>query len=146
MRRIISNDKYLYKHDPEKIFDAISDFRFYSQWWGKKVHVKLIQVTENKIGSRVEVHASRGWFRCELVSLLPFEEVRIKYYEGVQSGEGIWKINRLEDGKCELIYSIDLEPKGLLPRFLSNYINFSKIHSKAMLGLFEGLEKYLLTK
>ena len=146
MRRIISNDKYIYKHNAEKIFDAISDFRVYSLWWGKEVQVKLIQVTERKIGSQVEVKASGGWFRCELVSLKPFEEVRIKYYEGVQSGEGIWKINQLEDGKCELIYSIDLEPKGFIPRLLSDYINFSKIHSKAMLGLFEGLEKYLLAK
>ena len=146
MKRIISNDKYVYKHDPEKIFDAISDFRVYSQWWGKDVKLKLILVTENKIGSQVEVRASGGWFRCELVSLTPFEEVRIKYYEGVQSGEGIWRINRLDNGNSELVYSIDLEPKGLLPRFLSNFINFSEIHSKAMLGLFEGLEEYLSIK
>ena len=43
------------------------------------------------------------------------------------------------------VFKIRRSFEALIPRFLSDYINFSKIHSKAMLGLFEGFEKYLST-
>lgn len=143
MKRIISNDVYISRHSPEKLFAAVSDISTYHKWWGNKVKVKIIEKTENKIGSKVEVRASGGWFNCEILSMTPFTEVRTKYFAGVQKGEGVWKIEKLNENETKLSYSIDLEPNGIIPRFLSNFINFSKLHSSAMEDLFSGLEEYL---
>lgn len=143
MRRIISEDSYKLTHSAEEVFEAVSDVRVYKDWWSSNVKIKVLNVTDERTGSRVEIRASGGWFRCEITEVKKPSEVRVKYYEGVQIGEGIWKIEKDDDGYTVLSYSIDLEPNGLMPRLLSNFINFSKIHSKAMKGMFAGLERYL---
>ena len=132
MKRIISSDSCKLSHSAEKVFDAVSDVTVYKDWWSSNVKIKVLEAKEVRVGSRVEIRASGGWFRCEVVSMSKPNEVRIKYYEGVQLGEGIWKLEKLGENETMLTYNINLEPNGLMPRFLSNLINFSKIHSKAM--------------
>jgi ribosome-associated toxin RatA of RatAB toxin-antitoxin module len=146
MKKIISADTCILKYEPELIFDAISDVTVYDKWWSKNVKIKVLQYNDNRIGSKVEVHALGGWFRCEIVSTSPPNEVRIKYYEGVQKGLGIWTIEKTGDNKSILTYSIDLEPVGLFPGFLSHIMNFSKIHSKRMEEMFESLDTFLETR
>ncbi|HMV78159.1 MAG TPA: SRPBCC family protein [Leptospiraceae bacterium] len=143
MRRIIADDSAVFSFSPEKVYSAVSDMSTYEKWWGKKVKVKVLELSPQGVGSKVEVHAVGGWFRCEIISLKPFEEAGILYYDGVQKGKGIWSIEKLGAGKTKLSYSIDLEPNGFVPRFLSNFMNFSKLHSQAMKDLFSGLENFL---
>lgn len=143
MRRITAQDSAVFNCPAEKIYDAVADMSQYEKWWGPKVKVKILEISSSQIGSKVEVRAAGGWFRCEIISLKPFEEIGILYYEGVQKGEGIWRINKLEKNIAELTYLIDLEPNGFIPRILSNFMNFSKLHSAAMRDLFSGLENYL---
>ena len=97
------------------------------------------------VGSQVDIRASGGWFRCEVVSVNKPNEVRIKYYEGVQLGAGIWKVKKTGENETMLTYDINLEPNGFMPRLLSNFVNFSKFHSKAMKGMFASLDRYLTT-
>ncbi len=143
MRRIIADDSSVFRYSPEKIYSTVSNMSTYEKWWGKKVKVKVLEITADGIGSKVEVRAVGGWFRCEIISLKPPEEIGILYYEGVQKGKGIWRIEKRGEKDTKLSYSIDLEPNGFFPRVLSNFLNFSKLHSKAMKDLFWGLENYL---
>ena len=143
MRRIISTDSYRLKFSAERVFNAVSDVSVYKDWWSRKVKIKVLNMTEELAGSRVEIRASGGWFRCEIVSVMRNSEVRVKYYEGVQTGEGIWNLEKAGDEETNLTYSINLEPNGIIPGVLSNFINFSRIHSNAMKEMFAGLEKYL---
>jgi ribosome-associated toxin RatA of RatAB toxin-antitoxin module len=143
MKKIISSDSIELNFSLEIVFEAVSDVTCYAKWWSKNVKVKVLENTANRIGSKVEIHASGGRFRCEIESLEPFREVRIRYYDGVQRGEGIWKIEKLSEKKSILNYSVDLEPVGFLPKFLSRFINFSEIHSNLMMEMFKSLEKYL---
>lgn len=146
MKRIISSDSCILKHSAEKVFDAVSDVTVYKDWWSSNVKIKVLNAKAERTGSRVEIRASGGWFRCEIVSVSKPDEVRIKYYEGVQLGEGIWKVEKTGENETMLTYDINLEPNGFMPRLLSNFINFSKIHSKAMKGMFAGLDRYLSSK
>ena len=143
MKRIISSDSCKLNHSAEKVFDAVSDVTVYKDWWSSNVRIKVLNAKEGRVGSQVEIRASGGWFRCEVVSMNKPDEVRIKYYEGVQLGEGIWKVEKTGENETVLTYDINLEPNGFVPRLLSNFINFSKIHSKAMKGMFSNLDKYL---
>ncbi|MCU0373086.1 MAG: SRPBCC family protein [Ignavibacteria bacterium] len=143
MRRIISTDTCRFNHGAEKVFYAVADVTGYKNWWSKNVKVLVLESNVNFIGSKVEVSASGGRFRCEIVSVKKPFEVRVRYYAGVQKGEGNWTIIPESDSVTGLTYSIDLEPNGFIPRFLSNFINYSKIHSNAMKEMFTGLDKYL---
>lgn len=143
MRRIFSEDSYKYKHSVEKVFNAVADVTVYKDWWSKKVKVNILKSTDNFTGSKVEIRASGGWFRCEIISVNKPNEVRVQYYEGVQKGEGIWSLKKTGESETVLTYSINLEPNGFIPRLLSNFINFSKMHSKAMKEMFLNLESYL---
>lgn len=146
MKRIISSDSCILKHSAEKVFDAVSDVTVYKDWWSSNVKIKVLNTKAERTGSQVEIRASGGWFRCEVVSVSMPDEVRIKYYEGVQLGDGIWKIEKTGENETMLTYDINLEPNGFTPRLLSNFISFSKIHSKAMKGMFAGLDRYLSSK
>lgn len=120
MRRIISNDSYKLNHNTEKVFNAVADVTVYKDWWSKNVKVKVLESKDDFIGSRVEIRTSGGRFRCEVVSVKNPSEVRICYYDGVQTGEGIWTIIPEGEFGTLLTYSINLEPNGFIPRFLSN--------------------------
>lgn len=146
MRKIISADSCRLKHSADKIFEAVSDVSVFKDWWSKNIKIKVLHISENRIGSKVEIRASGGWFRCEVVSVSPPNEVIIKYYEGVQKGEGVWKIRKAGDDESVVTYSIELEPVGIIPRFLSNFMNFSKLHSKSMKEIFQSLNEYLSTR
>lgn len=143
MKKIISVDFCKLNYKPELIFDAISDVTVYKEWAGENVKVEVLYDSDKRVGSKVEIHALGGWFKTEIISMNPPNEVRIKYYEGVQKGEGLWKIENAGNNESILTYSIDLEPVGFLPRFLSEFMDFSKMHSKAMMDMFQNLDKYL---
>ncbi len=116
MKRIISSDTCKLNHSAEKVFNAVADVSVYKDWWSKKVKVDVLESNDNFIGSKVEIRASGGWFRCEVVSANKPVEVRIKYYEGVQLGEGIWTLEKMGENETVLTYSINLEPNGFMPR------------------------------
>jgi len=40
-------------------------------------------------------------------------------------------------------YRIDLEPHGWLPRLVSHFLDFSKMHSRSMGQVFDGLATWL---
>lgn len=143
MKRIISYDTYKINQSPDKVFQAVADVTVYKYWWSKKVKVNVLESTEDYVGSKVEIYASGGWFRCEVVSVNKPFEIRIKYYEGVQLGEGIWIMDKTGENETALTYSINLKPNGFIPGLLSNFLNFSKIHSRAMKDMFHNLDNYL---
>ncbi len=146
MTKIISSDSRVFNYKPELIFKAVSDVTEYEKWWSKKVKITVVETYENLTGSKVEIKAFGGWFRCEIVSVIPFKEVKIKYYDGVQLGDGIWKLGTDEKGSTKLTYEIELVPNGFIPKLFSFIVDYSKIHSKAMIEMFDGLDDYLSKK
>jgi hypothetical protein len=71
-------------------------------------------------------------------------KILIRYVEGVRRGTGRWTFEKLAEG-TRACYRIDLEPQGWLPRLLSNWLDFGKMHSRSMTKVFDGLESWLTT-
>ncbi len=141
MRTISSLDQKILNFKIEQVFDVISDFSTYNEWFPKSVKLELLNSQTEKIGSLIKISIGIVSFQCELMKINNNKEI-IVHYSGAYEGNGIWYF--LETGKgTKLMYEIDLEIKNPIVRFLSLFINVAGIHSKMMSNLFQGLEKYL---
>lgn len=143
MRRIIASDDYEYPFSPQLIYQVLADIPGYKNWWPRQFRVKLLEKTPNNLDSKIEVWASGGWFRCKTTFLNPPNRVDINYYQGVVVGDSFWSIEPLDNGKTKVSYSIDLEPHGVLPRLISNFVNISTIHSLQFKRVLLSLHRYL---
>jgi hypothetical protein len=77
-----------------------------------------------------------------VVDLVDQQELHVSYVVGLHRRTGLWTLRPHEYG-TQLCYQIDLEPKGFLPRLLSNVIDSASIHSKGMEKVFDGLQQWL---
>lgn len=146
MRRIIASDDYEYPFSQQLIYQVLADIPGYKNWWPRQFRVKLLEKTPNNLDSKIEVWASGGWFRCKTTSLNPPNRVGITYYQGVVVGDSFWSIEPLDNGMTKVSYSIDLEPHGIIPCLVSNFINISTIHSLQFKRVLRSLHRYLSTK
>ncbi|MCE1165054.1 MAG: SRPBCC family protein [Bacteroidetes bacterium] len=146
MRKIICRDFVRLDHETADIFNAVADVNTYKNWWGKKVKVKVLESKPGFIGSKIEIKSSGGKFYCEIVDVIPLRHVVVNYYKGVVRGKGIWIVDCVTDSGCALHYNIDLVPHGIIPRLLSNFMNFPAMHSRTMNGMFENLKLFLEVK
>lgn len=145
MQRLSATDSRIYPYPPEVIYSVLSNISGYAEWWPWGVKVKVLERTPQRIGDKIEVWASGGWFRCKVNALNPSERVGIEYYAGVVRGDSYWSIIDLKDGRTEVCYTIDLELHGLFPKLLGYIINFSWIHSLQFRRVLRCLEIYLKT-
>lgn len=143
MRRVIASDDYEYPFSPQLIYQVLADIPGYKKWWPRGVKVKVLEDKGNNLGSKIEVWASGGWFRCKTTCLNFPNRVDIQYYAGVVLGESNWSIKPLKNGMTKVSYTIDLEPHGALPRALSNVVNISTIHSLQFKRVLKSLDQYL---
>lgn len=141
MRKINSLDHRIIHHSVENIFTVISDFNTYPEWFGKKVRVKVLKITEEKIGSLIQINFGTVKFFCEIVKILLNKEIVVKY-TGAYSGMGTWFFFKGTNG-IKVIYEIDLIIRNPFVYILSYFISLNRIHSKTMNDIFNNLEKYL---
>src|SRR5438552_3776811 len=142
MRRTQTTDCRTLPFDVAEVFAALLDFESYTRWWPAPLRVRVLKTTPDRVGSRIEVRPRGGWFVCEVGHVIPGQEIVIRYAEGVHRGTGRWTFEKLADG-TRACYRIDLEPRGWLPRLLSNWMDFGTMHSRSMAKVFDGLESWL---
>ena len=145
MRRIQVTDCRTLAFPPAQVFAAVADLENYPRWWPAELKVRLLTVTPDGIGSRLEAHPHHSLLVCEVTRIVPNNQIHIRYVEGVQRGTGVWTFEPSDVG-TRLCYRVDLEPQGWFPRFLSNFRDFTAMHSRLMERVFDGLEKWLLGK
>jgi ribosome-associated toxin RatA of RatAB toxin-antitoxin module len=124
------------------VFAAVLDCESYPRWWPAQLRVQILRVTPDRVGSQIEIQPRGGRFVCEIARVAPDREIEIEYVEGVHRGAGRWTFEKLSDS-TRACYEIDLEPQGWLPRLLSNWMDFSELHSRSMAKVFDGLEEWL---
>lgn len=142
MRRIQATDCRILPFDVAEVYAALLDFESYPRWWPGNLRVRALQVTPERVGSQIEIRPRGGWFICEIAQVIPDKEIVIRYVAGVHRGTGRWTLERVANG-TRACYQIDLEPQGWLPRLLSNFMDFGKMHSQSMEHVFDGLEGWL---
>ncbi|MBU2601374.1 MAG: SRPBCC family protein [Actinobacteria bacterium] len=121
---------------------VIPDIANYPSWWPSSVKIKTLDVSEELVGSCIEVRPFGGQaFRCEVSSANDGDELTMTY-SGIYAGTGTWKVSEL--GEQTLVtYEIDLEIQSTLIRLLSGVLPVSSIHSRLMQDVLAGLERYL---
>jgi uncharacterized protein YndB with AHSA1/START domain len=142
MRRTRANDCRTLPFDPGAVFAALLDCENYPRWWPAQLRVRVLRLARDGVGSRIEIRPLGGRFICEIARVVPDREILIEYAEGVHRGTGRWALEKVAEG-TRACYEIDLEPQGWLPRLLSNWVDFGRMHSRSMGKVFDGLESWL---
>lgn len=141
MRRTQAKDCRDLPFPPEVVFEALLDWKHYPDWWPPEVRFELLEQTPERIGSRARVQPLGASFTCEIQSIEPNRQIVVGY-DGVHVGQGIWNLEPTPTG-TRACYAVDLEPQGLMPRFLSDFLDLAALHSAGMRRVFDGLERYL---
>jgi uncharacterized protein YndB with AHSA1/START domain len=139
MRRTQATDCRTLPFGPDRVWAALVDFAGYPRWWPQGRRLRVLRVMDGLVGSRFEVGPRGGRFVCEVAGVLPSREMRIAYVGGVHRGTGVWTLEPAGAG-TRVCYAVDLEPHGWAVQLLSNFLDFGKMHSRAMGRLFDGLE------
>ena len=98
MRRILVTDCRTLAFPTALAFAAVADVENYPRWWPAELKVRLLTVTPDGIGSRLEVHPHRSLLVCEVTRIVANSEIHIRYVEGVQRGTGVWTFEPSDEG------------------------------------------------
>jgi ribosome-associated toxin RatA of RatAB toxin-antitoxin module len=145
MKKIHVKNMKMLPYSAQQIWDIITDFKAYSEWWPAKVKTKVLKIFTEVKGSQIEVKPYGGiGFICEVVNVKPNAEL-VMEYSGLYKGLGVWTISE-NNGQCNVTYEINLDVNHPLIRILSHIFPVDKIHYNLMEKVFLGLEKKLVTK
>ena len=130
-------------HAPRtRVQQVLTDLEHYPEWWPSQLRIRVLRTTPDFIGSQIEVRPMGGRFTCEVVGIEQDRVIHIGYVDGLHRGIGVWTFETVGDGTT-VSYRIDLEPQGWLPRLMSHFMDFGRIHSKEMQRVFDGMESWL---
>ena len=125
-----------------QIWKVITDLSSYSAWWPSSIKIKTLHLSNELIGSRIEVRPYGGQpFCCEVSSINDSKELTLKY-SGIYSGTGKWTISEINGESC-VTYKIELKIQNTMVRLLSFVLPVASIHSKLMEEVLTGLGQYL---
>ncbi len=124
------------------VWRCLTDVASYPLWWPGSIKVKVISVTEQLLGSKIEIRPYSGMpFYCEFVGCASDEKL-VMSYSGLYSGVGVWTLTQTGE-LTKVDYEINLEIKSRFVRLLSYVVPIDKIHSKLMNDVLLGLENRL---
>ena len=141
--KIYSLDRCKLKFNPEQIFNVLTDFQRYPEWWPKIIHFKNFKIINGTQKIYVKPVFASG-FLWEMTNISKYGKIVISYADGAYKGTGTWRIYP-QNGKTNISYEIHLKINDKFTLALSKFINIEKMHSKMMLVVFKKLEKHLDT-
>jgi len=145
MKKIQIKNMKVFPYSAQQIWNIITDFNGYSEWWPSAVKTKALKIFNEVKGSQIEVRPYGGMaFICEVVKIKPNTELVMKYL-GIYKGFGVWTISE-NNGQSNVAYEINLDVNHPLIHILSYVLPVDKIHYNLMEKVFLGLEQKLATK
>jgi ribosome-associated toxin RatA of RatAB toxin-antitoxin module len=142
MRNIQTTNSKILPHSAIQIWKVITDLSSYSAWWPSSIKIRTLCLSNELIGSRIEVRPYGGQaFCCEVSSVHDRKELTFKY-SGIYSGTGTWTISETNGQSC-VTYKIELKIQNTMIRLLSFVLPVASIHSKLMQEVLVGLGQYL---
>lgn len=141
MPKIIAHDNIELNASIEEVWNVLIDIPNYYKWWPKMVNLKILKHSKDIIGTEFQANPLGGKsLSCKVVSVIPMKEIRLDYFKGIYIGEGVWKIERM-DNLVNVSYSVDLEIVYKSIALLSRIISIPKVHSIIFKRILSGLEK-----
>ncbi|ADR33767.1 hypothetical protein Sulku_1104 [Sulfuricurvum kujiense DSM 16994] len=142
MKQIHSINSITIPFPAEEIWMILTDITSYSLWWPSNVKIKVLNITEDFIGSQVEVRPYGGIpFFCEFSECVTNAKL-VMQYSGIYSGLGVWTLTET-NGQTKLDYEINLEINNLFIHLLSYVVPVDTIHHNLMNEVLLGLENRL---
>lgn len=143
MGELKARDSRIFNYRVDYVYRVLTDIASYHRWWPREISFELQYLDPGIIGTIVDVH--NGMFvrwKSVVSGFKPNKLLAIDYVEGSWVGQTYW---RFEDkgGKTELTLEIDLDVNRAWLSFVSNFISFSRFHSRQMQKVFGNLDKYL---
>ncbi|MBD3796125.1 MAG: hypothetical protein IE881_09445 [Epsilonproteobacteria bacterium] len=90
MKQIHSLNSITVPFSIQQIWKIISDITSYPLWWPSSIKIKVLNSTQDIIGSNVEVRPYGGLpFFCEFSEYVNNDKLVMKY-SGIYSGFGVW--------------------------------------------------------
>ena len=143
MPQIIAHDEITIIASVENVWNVLIDIPNYHKWWPKIVNLKVLKLTDELIGTEFQASPFGGKsFSCKVISLIPKNEIRLSYFDGIYRGEGVWKVES-KDNLVNVSYEVDLEIVDKSIALLSRIIPIPKLHSMIFKKILRGLEKQI---
>ena len=145
MSKVIARDIKMLNFPVALVYRTLTDFASYPKWYPKPFKFNVLHLDSHAVGTTLAIENGRlvKW-TAKITSFEPDKLIGIDYIEGAWLGKTYWRFEDRE-GKTRLTLEIHLEINKPWLRFLSRFMNFSKLHSKQMHHVFNALEKYLST-
>lgn len=143
MPKVISRDSVILAYPADYVYRTLTDFVSYSKWWPRAIRFHLKHLNPGIVGTTLDVQ--NGPFVKWESKISEFKTNRllsIEYTAGAWTGITNWRFEN-KDGKTELTLDIDLDVNKSWLKFISFFINFSKIHSRQIKKVFANLSAYL---
>lgn len=142
MQKIHSVNSITLPFSAEAIWEVLTDISSYSLWWPSTLKTKVLNVTQELIGSQIEVRPYGGLpFICAFAASVDHLELTMQY-SGIYSGTGIWKLSET-NGRTKVDYEINLDINNRFIRLLSYVMPVDKVHYKLMDEVLFGLKNRL---
>jgi uncharacterized protein YndB with AHSA1/START domain len=143
-------DEVVIDADPEAVFGALVDvFDGRVNWWLPHLSSKLRAGTSmGDVGGRfdVTVHTMIPLkFTGQTMQVERPARVQVHYVDGAFQGEGLWTIERVENG-TRLRLRWRTEPATLMTKVASRFVDVGKGHSLVMHRGFANLAEYLSSR
>ncbi len=137
MPTLVATDSMVMPATPQAIWDVLADVAKYPQWW--PVPVDTIRPTEQVMGTRywVRVRGKMG-VECQLESLRPPHEMRVRYRDGVMRGQAVWRL-KPEPAGTLVSYSVELRTAHWLVSLAGRFTDLAAGHSASMQRILEAL-------
>jgi ribosome-associated toxin RatA of RatAB toxin-antitoxin module len=143
MSEVTARDiKYLH-YPVSYVYRTLTDFASYPKWYPKPFKFEVLHLDSHAVGTTVAIENGKlvKWV-AKITAFEPDKLIGIDYIEGAWLGKTYWRFDDMKD-KTKLTLEIDLEINKLWLRFLSRFMNFSKLHSRQMQQVFTALERYM---
>ena len=142
MNQLSSKNKTTLPFSSSGIWNIITDINSYPEWWPTSVKIKVLDLSDNLIGSVIKIKPYGGLgFNCEISEAVENKRLILKY-SGIYSGTGIWNIIE-GSGMSTVTYEINLKIESLFIRMLSVFLPIDKIHFNLMNDVLSALQNRL---
>ena len=146
MPHIKAQDEIVIKATVKDVWKVLVDFQHYQDWWPKYVNLKILKLSEAIVGTKFKANPLGGKsFACRVISIIPNQEIKLEYIDGIYRGSGYWNLESKE-GLVNVSYIVDLEIVNKSIALLSKLISISKIQSLIFKNILKGLDKQITIK
>jgi ribosome-associated toxin RatA of RatAB toxin-antitoxin module len=118
MKSIHTINSKVLPHTRTRIWEVITDLSNYSVWWPSSLKIRILNLSEGILGSRIEIRPYGGQaFYCEVSGMDNSSEL-VMTYTGIYTGTGRWTISEV-NGQRRVTYEIELKIENTVIRLLS---------------------------